>query len=79
MARISKEEYEHINWLLKRLKKEIKRKDESLGLLDLDSTQANKLSGKIEAFEYIEMLINEIGKPSYFKNRDRERELNEED
>ena len=73
MSKINKEEYEHINWLLKRVKKEIKRKDENLGLLDCNSRQADRLSGQIEAFEHIETLINEIGKPSYFKNRDRER------
>ena len=76
MRTISQEEYEHLNWLLKRVKKEIKRKDESLGLLDWDSTQANRLSGQIEAFEHIEMLINEIGKPSYFRNKHRESEFN---
>lgn len=77
MAKIIKEEYEHIDWLSKRVKKEIKRKDEILGLLDWNTRQADRLSGQIEAFEHIEMLINEIGKPSYFRNKDRESELNE--
>lgn len=75
MAKINQEEYEHINWLLKRVKEEIKRKEENLGLLDWNSTQADRFSGQIEAFEHIEMLINEIGKPSYFRNKHREDEL----
>lgn len=77
MAKIIKEEYEHIDWLLKRVKKEIKRKDENLGLLDWNTRQADRLSGQIEALEYIEMLINEIGKPSYFRNKHRGSESNE--
>lgn len=76
MAKIIKEEYEHIDWLLKRVKKEIKRKDENLGLIDWNTRQADKLSGEIKAFEHVEMLINEIGKPSYFRNKHRESELN---
>lgn len=72
---IQEEEYEHINWLLKRVKKEIKRKDENLGLLDWNSRQEDILIGQIQALEHVEMLINEIGKPSYFRNKDRECEL----
>ena len=77
MQKINKEEYEHLNWLLKRVKKEIKRKDKILGLLHWKSREADRLSGQIEAFEHIEMLINEIGKPSYFRNKDGESELND--
>ena len=75
MPKIIQEEYEHLTWLLKRVKKEIKRKDENLGLLDWNTRQADKLSGEIKAYEHVEMLINEIGKPSYFRNKDREDEL----
>ena len=76
VKKINQEEYEHINWLLKQVKKEIKRKDDNLGLLDWSSAEADRLSGQIDALKYIEMLINEIGKPSYFKNKHRESELN---
>lgn len=76
MTKIIQEEYEHIDWLLKRVKKEIKRKDENLGLLDLNSRQEDILIGQIQALEHVEMLINEIGKPSYFRNKDRESRLN---
>lgn len=79
MTKINQEEYAHIQWLLNRVKKEIKRKDEILGLLDWNTSQADKLSGEIKGFEHVEMLINEIGKPSYFRNKDRESELNGED
>ena len=77
MPKINQEEYKHINWLLKRVRKEIKRKDESLGLIDWNSTHSDRLSGQIEAFEYVETLINEIGKPSYFRNKSRESELDD--
>ena len=76
MVEINQEEYEHLNWLLKRVRKEIKRKDENLGLLDLYSRQEDILIGQIQALEYVEMLINEIGKPSYFRNKQRESDLN---
>ena len=79
MQKINKEEYEHLNWLLKRVKKEIKRKDENLGLLDWNSRQEDILIGQIQALEYVEMLINEIGKPSYFRNKHRESELSGKD
>ena len=72
MVEINQEEYEHLNWLLKRVRKEIKRKDENLGLLDLYSRQEDILIGQIQALEYVEMLISEIGKPSYFRNKQRE-------
>ena len=75
MPKTNREEYEHINWLLKRVKKEIKRKDENLGLLDWSSRQEDILIGQIQALEYVEMLINEIGKPSYYQKKDREDEL----
>lgn len=78
MPKINREEYEHINWLLNRVKKEIERKDKNLSLLDWDSIQADRLSGQIEALEHVEMLINEIGKLSYFRNKRRESELNGE-
>ena len=76
MPKINQEEYEHINWLLERVRKEIKRKDENLGLLDWNSRQEDILIGQIQALEYIEMLINEIGKPSYYQKKDRESEFN---
>ena len=76
MPKIIQEEYEHLTWLLKRVKKEIKRKDENLGLLDWNTRQADKLSGEIKAYEHVEMLINEIGKPSYYQKKDRESEFN---
>ena len=79
MCEIKVEEYEHINWLLKRVRKEIKRKNENLGLLDWNSRQEDILTGQIQALEYVEMLINEIGKPSYFRNKHRESELNGKD
>ena len=79
MCEIKVEEYEHINWLLKRVRKEIKRKNENLGLLDWNSRQEDILIGQIQALEYVEMLINEIGKPSYFRNKHRESELNGKD
>lgn len=79
MPKDNQEEYEHINWLLKRVRKEIKRKNENLGLLDWNSRQEDILTGQIQALEYVEMLINEIGKPSYFRNKHRESELNGKD
>ena len=75
MPKNNQEEYEHINWLLKRVKKEIKRKDENLCLLDWNSRQEDILIGQIQALEYVEMLINEIGKPSYYQKKDREDEV----
>ena len=75
MVEINQEEYEHLNWLLKRVRKEIKRKDENLGLLDLYSRQEDILIGQIQALEYVEVLINEIGKPSYYQKKDREDEV----